>query len=70
MFNGTFKERLLPLVKDQGKGKLRLWSFDNCIETLKQLNQNKVDVAGVQLWKISQPTSEQKKIMDLLGVKL
>jgi len=58
---------LVPLM-NEGKGKNRRWTFSNVIETLKQVTCNKVKIRGAELFKISQPTSEQQKIMQLLGV--
>ena len=55
---------------DEGKGKNRRWTFSNIIETLKQITRNKVTIGGAELFKISQPTPEQYKIMKLMGVTI
>jgi len=60
---------LAPLTKE-GKGKNRRWTFVNIIETLKQVTRNKVSVEGVELFKISQPTPDQKKILRLMKLTL
>ena len=61
------QQLLIPLnVEDKGKN--RRWTFNNVIETLKQITRNKVQVAGVELLKVSIPTDEQKRILELLNV--
>ncbi len=64
-----FKERLKTLFKEE-KGGNRRWTIRNVIETLKQVTRNKVRAGGVEFFRNSEATTEQKKIMDLLGVKL
>lgn len=63
------QQYLAPLM-DEGKGKNRRWTFSNIIETLKQVTRNKVTIGGAELFKISQPTPEQYKIMKLMGVTI
>jgi transposase len=60
---------LTPLTKE-GKGKNRRWTFTNIIETLKQVTRNKVKIEGVEVFKISRPTLDQQRIMDLLKVAI
>ncbi|EKE09037.1 MAG: hypothetical protein ACD_16C00222G0007 [uncultured bacterium] len=61
------QQALMPLTHE-GKGKHRRWTFVNIIETLKQITCNKVKIEGAELFKISCPTPEQKRIMDLLAL--
>lgn len=63
------QQYLAPLM-NEGKGKNRRWTFSNIIETLKQITRNKVIIGGAELFKISQPTPDQHKIMKLVGVSL
>ena len=61
------QQALLPLT-NEGTGKNRRWTFTNIIETLKQITRNKVKIEDVELFKVSQPTPEQQRIMDLINV--
>lgn len=63
------QQALMPLT-NEGKGKNRRWTFTNVIETLKQVTRNKVKIEGAELFKISQPTPGQNRILKLLGVAL
>lgn len=63
------QQLFVPLM-NEGKGKHRRWTFRNIIETLKQLTRNKVKIGGAELFKISHPTADQRRIMDLMGVTL
>jgi len=63
------QQALMPLMQE-GKGKNRRWTFVNIIETLKQITRNKVTVEGVELFKISQPTQHQRKILRLMKIFL
>jgi hypothetical protein len=63
------QQYLVPLM-NEGKGKNRRWTFSNIIETLKQITRNKVTIGGAELFKISQPTPEQHKIIKLMGVNI
>lgn len=59
----------IPLM-NEGKGKNRRWTFRHIIETLKQITRNKVKIGGVELFKISHPTADQGRILDLMGIKI
>lgn len=63
------QQRLAPLVEEDA-GKNRQWTFNNIILTLKQISRSTVQVAGVEFLKINRPTSDQKRILQLLNVKL
>lgn len=63
------QQYLSPLM-NEGRGKNRRWTFSNIIETLKQITRNKVTIGGAELFKISQPTPDQHKIMKLMGVSI
>lgn len=63
-------QKAVVSLMQEGKGKNRRWSFENIIETLKQITRNKVSIEGAELFKISQPTPEQQKILNLLEVTL
>ena len=64
------EQRLRPLFNSDGKAKERRWTFRGVIECLAQLTCNKVSVNGAQFYQNSIPTSEQKQILELLGVPL
>jgi hypothetical protein len=40
------------------------------VETLKQITGNTIQVAGAELLKVSKPTSDQERILKLLGIKI
>ena len=61
-------QQALMSLTHEGKGKHPRWTFVNIIETLKQITCNKVKIEGAELFKISCPTPEQKRIMDLLAL--
>ncbi len=63
-------QKLLTPLMQEGKGKNRRWTFTNIIEALKGITRNRVTVSGVELFKISTPTPEQHKIMELMEVTL
>lgn len=60
----------LSSLAEEASGKDRRWTFINMIETLKQITRNTVQVAGAELLKVSQPTSDQERILKLLNVKI
>lgn len=64
-------QRLKPLFQSDGKNKHRRWTFDRVIERLKSLRREKLSVAGTDYGKIiTEPDEDQKKILDLLKVRL
>jgi transposase len=63
------QQRLAPLA-EEGMGKNRRWTFRNMVETLKQITGNTIQVAGAELLKVSKPTSDQERILKLLGIKI
>ena len=63
-------QRRVASLADEGEGKNRRWSFYNIIETLKQITQNKISVEGVEFYKVSQPTHDQKRICDMMEIKI
>jgi transposase len=64
------KQRLGPLLGAGAKGKARKYTFAYILEVLKSIRQNDVDFCGVQSKVISESTSEQAHILQLLKVKL
>jgi transposase len=64
------RQRLSPLFEKDGSGKDRQWTMENVIEHLGGIRKQQVSVAGIQFEQITQPTDQQKQILDLLGVKL
>lgn len=64
------QKRIESLTQRQKEGKKRRWTFCHIIETLKQITQNKVKIEGTEFYQISQLTSDQQKIYDLMAVKI
>lgn len=64
------KKRLQPLFDTDGQGKDRQWTFDNVIQTLKQITKNKVTANGVEFFNNSKPTKNQEEILQLLQVAI
>ena len=64
------KRRLASLFESDGTGKNRKWSFKGVIETLKQITQNKTAANGITFYQNSNPTIQQRKILDLLKVTI
>jgi len=64
------KKRLQPLFDSDGEGKHRQWSFENVIQRLMTIRREKVSMAGVEFFQVTTPDPDQKRILDLLGVKL
>lgn len=64
-------ERLKPLFENDAKGKDRRWTFEIVIERLKSIRKVDNLINGVVVKSnISEPDEEQKKILELLKVKL
>jgi transposase len=64
------KQRLQPLFDSDGEGKHRQWTFENVIHRLMAIRQQKVAMAGVEFFQVTTPDPDQKRILDLLKVKL
>lgn len=63
-------ERLAPLFESDGSECLRRWSFQIVIERLKSVRKETLKAKGVEITsKITALDSEQRKILELLGVK-
>jgi len=63
-------QRLKPLIQTDGKNKYRRWTFDNVIERLKSLRRQILKVQGAACRVVSTPDEDQRKILDLLKIKL
>ena len=64
------KQRLQPLFEGNEKGAKRKYTFDYVIENLKSIQKNTVEFCNAITSTITSPTEEQKRILELLGVKL
>jgi hypothetical protein len=64
------KQRLQPLFDSDGEGKNRQWTFENVIHRLMAIRREKVSMAGVEFFQVTTPEPDQKRILDLLGVRL
>ena len=63
-------QQLHTLFESDGKKENRFWTFENVIERLKSIRQEEVQVAGTVCKVITQLDEDQKKIFNLLGIKL
>jgi len=64
-------EKLAPLFEPNGDNADRRWSFQIVIERLKSIRKTNLALKGIEVSsKITTPDAEQKKILDLLGVKI
>ncbi len=59
-------QRLRPLFDGDGHGKNRRWTIEHVIETLKAIRQETVLINGVEFYRTTELTSDQKRITDLL----
>jgi transposase len=62
------KQRLQPLFDADGEGKDRKYTFDSVVEVLKCIRKDTVVFCNAQSEIITEPTDEQRYILDLLGV--
>jgi transposase len=63
-------QRLKPLFQSDGKNKYRRWTFENVIERLKSVRREIMTVEGTSCKVVCTPDEEQKRILELLKVKL
>ena len=64
-------QKLKPLFDEDGKGKEKRWTFKAIIERLKSIRKVENLINGIVVkTNISKPDDEQKKILDLLEVKI
>ena len=64
-------QRLKPLFDSDGKFKNKRWDISVVIERLKSIRKVENLINGIVVkTNISKPDEEQKKILDLLNVKL
>jgi len=64
------QRRLGPLFESDGRGKGRKWSFTSVMASLRQITINPVRMGKVQFERLTVPTADQQRILDLLGVIL
>jgi len=64
------QQRLQPLFQADGEGKNRQWTVENVIQRLMSIRKQRVKVAGVEFDQVTQADPDQRKILDLLKVKL
>ena len=73
-----FMQRMKPLYAEQTeqlkrgskRSKDRTWTVQSVLESLKSIRRNEVSVGGAQLQQISEPSADQRRVLDLLKVKL
>ena len=64
------QQRLRPLFAADGQGKNRRWTVRAVIDSLRQITRNKVQMGDVTFYQNSELTEEQKKILELLSIRL
>jgi len=64
------QRRLVPLFESDGRGKGRKRSFSSVMASLRQITINPVRMGKVQFERLTVPTADQQRLLDLLGVKL
>ncbi len=64
------QRRLVPLFESDGRGKGRKWSFSLVMASLRQISINLVRMGKVAFEQVTVLTADQKRIFELLGVKL
>lgn len=64
------KQRIQPLFDESGVGTKRKCTFDYVVEILKCIRKETVELCNAKSSIITSPTEDQKRILDLLAVKL
>lgn len=64
------KKLLKPLFKEDNKGKNTQWTFESVIERLKSIRKEQICVEKTNCYVINEPEEDQKRILDLLDIKL
>ena len=64
------KKRLQDLFDKDEKNSKRRWTFENVIESLRQITRNEVSMHGASFYRNTTPNQEQKEILKLLKVNL
>jgi transposase len=64
------KQRLQPLFEEDGAGTQRKYTFDYVIENLKSIRKETVEFCNATTNVITELTEEQKRIFQLLSIKL
>lgn len=64
------QQRLQPLFEQDGQGKHRHWTVENGIERLKGIRRQRVRANGVEFDQVTQPDEEQRRILNLLNIRL
>jgi transposase len=62
--------RLAPLFSEDGEGGARKYAFDHVLELLKCICENMVEFYGATTKLITEPSEEQKHILELMQVTL
>jgi len=63
-------QRLKSLFEEDGEYKERFWTFENVIERLKSIRREKARITGASFKTVTQPDDDQRKILQLLKIKL
>ncbi|MCX5808028.1 MAG: hypothetical protein NTX36_01435 [Proteobacteria bacterium] len=66
----SIKHSFLKSLIADGKGRKRHWTFERAIERLKSIRREVVSTAGVKWKAVTELDDDQKKILNLLGVKM
>ena len=63
------RERLKPLLAQDGEGKHRQWTFENVIERLKSVRSERVKAQGVEFELRTRADDQQQRILNLIAGK-
>jgi transposase len=63
-------QRLAPLFAEDGEHTARKWTFKAVVDRLSAIRLQHVKIANTEFDRVTQPEDDQKRILDLLGVKL
>jgi hypothetical protein len=67
---GAARTQRAELAAGRLQPKQRAITLDGVLESLKALRRNRVRVAGAEFDQVSEPTDDQRRLLDRLGVKL
>ena len=64
------KQMIKSVFDEDEKGKNRKYTFDSVIEILKCIRQEKVEFCNAKTHMITEPTEDQRRILNLLGITI
>jgi hypothetical protein len=64
------KQRLQPLFEADGKERKRKFTFDYVMNSLKGIRKETISFCSTLSSKVTKPTEEQSRILELLQIKI